>query len=129
MKKTGSLLLLFLAVSYGIISFLYLENIISYQSFISTIYAGLLNLLNLGCAYLLFNLSLKKPNKLFVLYNLSGIGIRIFLMLALIALSIKFLKIDKYAFILVFFLFYFVLLSFEVRYILSKKDLIKGKST
>ena len=53
-----------------------------------------------------------------MIYNLGGLSLRLFALLIIFVLVIKFLNIDKYAFILVFFLFYFITLVIEVLFYL-----------
>jgi len=118
-KNSRQALLVFLFL-YLIILILVVSNVISFWSFLSTIYAGVLILLNFTAATFLYKLSFNKQNKIYLLFNLGGMGIRIAFLLISIVLVIKFLKIDKYAFILVFFIFYFIALIFELRYVLSK---------
>ncbi|GBD89476.1 hypothetical protein BMS3Abin04_00181 [bacterium BMS3Abin04] len=120
MKKNSRQALLVFLFLYLIILALVVSNIISFWSFLSTIYAGVLILLNFTAAAFLYKLSFNKQNKIYLLFNLGGMGIRIAFLLISIVLVIKFLKIDKYAFILVFFIFYFIALIFELRYVLSK---------
>lgn len=111
----------FYIVGYVIISILYFTNNISQDFFTSSIYAGLLNLLNAFSAVKLFDISQQKGGgQSFIIYNLGGLVIRLFLLLIIFVLAIKFLNIDKYAFILVFFIFYFVSLVLEVVFYLKQ---------
>ncbi len=115
-------------VTYITVAILYYNNIISSYAVEASLYAGLLNLINLFAAYFLFKKSIGKSGNTFVAFNLGGIGLRMVFLLISIALIIKFLKIDKYAFILVFFLIYFILLSLEVGYIIVNKKVIKNQT-
>jgi len=92
---------------------------ISNLFFISSIYAGILNLINALAAVQLFKISYKTGGSSFMIYNLGGLGIRLLFLLTIFVLVIKFLNIDKYGFILVFFLFYFISLVFEVIFYLK----------
>jgi len=94
-------------------------DVISSLFFISAVYAGVLNLINAFAAVQLFKISYKADAQLFMIYNLGGLGVRLFLLLIVIFLVIKFLNIDEYGFILVFFLFYFISLILEVMFYLK----------
>ncbi len=121
-------MILTFVVIYVTVAILYFNNIISAYAVEASLYAGLLNLINLFVAYFLFKKSIGKSGNTFVMFNLGGIGLRMVFLLISIALIIKFLKIDKYAFILVFFLIYFILLSLEVGYIIVNKKVIKNQT-
>ena len=125
MKKISRQTLFVFLFLYLIIFILVVSNTISYWSFLSTLYAGILVFINFAAAAFLYKLSIDKSNKIYLLFNLGGMGIRIAFLLISIVLVIKFLKIDKYAFILVLFIFYFVALIFELKYILTKKNVKK----
>jgi hypothetical protein len=94
-------------------------EIINELKFFSIIYAGILSLINVLTAVLLFRYSYKSRHSSFMILNFGGLGIRVFFLLLGFVLVIKLLNIDKYAFILVFFLFYFISLSLEVVYYLQ----------
>jgi hypothetical protein len=101
---------------YLIIFTLYLLKVVSDLVLVTSIYAGALNIINFLAASLVFKWTLKKDNKKFLLFNLGGMGVRLFFLLCSIFILLNFLKIDIYAFILVFFVFYFVFLIVEVNY-------------
>lgn len=107
-------------IVYSILLILFFSDVISQLFLISTIYAGVLNLINALVAVKLFNISYKSGGSMFMIYNLGGLGIRLMSLLVIFVLVIKLLNIDKYAFILVFFLFYFISLIFEVMFYLKK---------
>lgn len=86
----------------------------------SAIYAGVLNVINSVIAVKLFNISYKKKASSFMIYNLGGLGIRLLLLLIVFVIVIKFLNIDEYGFILIFFLFYFSSLVFEVIFYINR---------
>jgi hypothetical protein len=109
------------AFVYIIIFLLYFLNTVSSQFLISSIYAGIINLINSYFAVKLFNESFKSGNQKFLIYNLGGLGIRLLVLMVVFVLIIKFLNIDYYGFILVFFLFYFNSLIFEVLFFLKKQ--------
>jgi len=90
--------------------------------------AMLLNLINSGLAFFLFEYSLGKSNKIFLIANLGGMGIRIILQLILILISLKFLKIDIFNFIFIFFIIYFLSLTIEILYISKNVQYLKDSS-
>ena len=118
MSKFIRNIVIFYLLSFIVILILKNYEIITELSFYSIIYAGILNLVNVLTAVLLFHYSLKSSHSSFMILNFGGLGIRIFFLLFGFVLVIKLLNIDKYAFILVFFLFYFISLSLEVMYFL-----------
>lgn len=120
MNKFTKQIIFLYGIVYIILTTLYFTDVISQTFFISSIYAGLLNLINAFLAVKLFNLSYKYGGSMFMMYNLGGLGIRMIFLLIIFVLVIKFLNIDKYAFILVFFLFYFISMIFEVMFYLKK---------
>ncbi len=56
----------------------------------------------------------KKNSKIFIIYTLGSLLIRLFLMIIAVFLSIKFLKIDVVGFIFAFFIWYIFLLIYEI---------------
>ena len=110
---------IFYLSSFIIVLILHYFKIINELSYFSIIYAGILSLINVLTAVLLFRYSYKSRHSSFMIFNFGGIGVRIFFLLIALVLVIKLLNIDKYAFILVFFLFYFISLSLEVVYYLQ----------
>ncbi|MCB0750393.1 MAG: hypothetical protein KDC52_02845 [Ignavibacteriae bacterium] len=107
------IIVLYLLV-FAVITILYFTNSISQLFVISSIYAGALNLINALAAVKLFQLSHKAGNSSFIIYNLGGLTVRLISLLIAFVIVIKFLNIDEYAFIFIFFIFYFVSLIFEV---------------
>ncbi len=105
---------------YILLIVLFYLNFISKLFLVSSIYAGILNLINSVIAVKLFNISYKKKASSFMIYNLGGLGIRLLLLLIVFVIVIKFLNIDEYGFILIFFLFYFSSLIFEVIFYINR---------
>ena len=113
-------ILVLYTVVYIVLGILYFNNTISQLFFTSSIYAGILNLINSFVAVKLFNISYKKGASSFMIYNLGGLGLRLMVLLVIFVIVIKFLNIDEYGFILIFFLFYFISLIFEVIFYINK---------
>jgi hypothetical protein len=97
-------------------------NVITDLFLVSAIYAGIINLINTLAAIKLFDISFKSGTSFFMIYTLGGLGVRLMLLLIIFVIVIKFLNIDNYAFILVFFLFYFISLGLEVIFYLKKAN-------
>jgi hypothetical protein len=116
---TKNIIFLYILV-YSILSILKFFNVVNDLFLISSIYAGILNLANTYAAVKLFNFSYRSGNTSFMIYSLGGLGIRLMVLLLIFVLVIKFLNIDYYGFILVFFLFYFISLIFEIIFYLKK---------
>jgi len=89
-------------------------EVISQIFFLSAIYAGVINLINTFLVAFLFNHSYKSTHSVFMILNFGGLGIRLLLLLISFILIIKLLNIDKYGFIFIFFILYFVSLVLEV---------------
>lgn len=82
----------------------------------SALYAAILNIFNISLALVFYYLSASKSNKTFLIFNLGGMGLRLFFLLISVFIFLKFLKVDEYAFIFIFFIFYFLQLIFEIGY-------------
>ena len=90
----------------------------------SFLVATAISLINFSLFMFLFSYSYKKTNKIFLLFTVGGMGVRLFLMLIAVFLSIKFLNVDVVGFIFAFFISYVFLLIYEisiVRFGLEKK--------
>ncbi|MEE9431164.1 MAG: hypothetical protein V3V16_08995 [Melioribacteraceae bacterium] len=105
---------LFYLVSFILVSLLNYLEVISQTFFLSALYAGAINISNTFLAAILYNRSYKSNHTIFMIFNFGGLGIRLFFLLISFILVIKFLNIDKYGFIFIFFIFYFVSLIIEV---------------
>ncbi len=117
-KKTKTLLFIVLAylIAFFVIYILFLNSLVSNTFLNASAYAVSLNFLNSLMAISLFLFSYAGTNQQFMIMNLGGIGVRVFLMIVGIIIILKFLKIDLIDFILVFFVFYFVQLILEIRF-------------
>lgn len=108
--------------------------ILNYLGVITTItrdsisYAVLISIVNFSVFVILTEYSYKKSNKLFLLYNVGGMGVRIFLMLLLVFITIKFLKVDEFEYIFTFFLLYILFLVCEINIIIRKVEKPKKDS-
>lgn len=116
MKKIINQVLLLFFVSYLTIFVLYKYNVVSYEFLSASFYAGVINALNVTASLLAFNYTLKKSNSSFLIFNMGGMVVRLFLLLAIFLIFLKFLNIDKYGFIFTFFFLYFISLMLEINY-------------
>lgn len=118
----------------GIVMVIYLLNsmeLITPVTKDSVLYACAISFINFIVFIVLAEFSNKKSNKVFLIYNLGGMAIRMVLMLVLVFLTIKFLKIDEFKFIFAFFLLYVFFLIYEIHIIRLKveKPLMVSKNT
>ena len=97
-------------------------EVIDITTELSVFIALFLNMINLFFALLLYNFSKSRSNQVFLLLNLGGMGVRIFFLLITFTLSLIFLEIDKYAYILVFLIFYSISIIFEIKHFNSNKN-------
>ncbi len=103
-------------IIFTILTILFFSGTISKLFLFSSMIAGALNLINAFAAVKFFQLSHKSGNSSFMIYNLGGLTVRLLGLLVVFVLVIKFLNIDEYAFIFIFFLFYFISLILEVMF-------------
>ena len=122
MKKIIRSLSLIIIAFYLFIAALYVSGFVKGDFVLSSIYAGLLNFLNSFFAFMAFEISYKQNNQIFLIMNLGGMGIRLLFLLIGVLIIIKFLNIDEYGFISLFFIFYFILLTFEIYFLSSKVE-------
>ncbi|MBK8943718.1 MAG: hypothetical protein IPM32_00470 [Ignavibacteriae bacterium] len=122
MKRFYQQIIFFYIIILSIISILYFTQTISSLFLLSSLLAAGINLANAFAAVKLFQVSYKKGSSSFMIYNLGGLGIRLMGILIIFLLVIKFLKIDEYAFIFIFFLFYFISLILEVFFYIKYKE-------
>ena len=99
---------------------------------IPTIYpilsGSFLSILNFVIFLIMFRYSIQKSNKFFLLFSIGGIILRLFIMLVIVFVVLKFLKIDVFGFIFAFFLWYVFFLVFEISIVQSKTKNIVTKN-
>ncbi len=89
---------------------------------LSIFLALFVNIINLFIALLFYNYSKDRSNQSFMILNLGGMGVRLFLLIITFTLSLIFLEIDKYAFIFVFLIFYGLSIFVEIKHFNSKSE-------
>lgn len=88
----------------------------------SLLYSAGLVALNFFLFLIFWEFSNSKPNKTFLIFNLGGMVLRLLLTLIGVFVVIKFLNIDKYAFIFALFIWYILFLSYEVNLFRKKAE-------
>ena len=107
---------------YLITYILRLFDVISLTTELSVFLALFLNMINLLLALFFYNFSKSKSNQIYMIVNFGGMGLRILFLLLAIILTLIFLEIEKYAFILVFLIFYSLSIFVEIKHFNSEKN-------
>ncbi|TSA25760.1 MAG: hypothetical protein D4R68_08350 [Ignavibacteriales bacterium] len=114
MQKKAKIALIISVITIMFLSLLIFMNSLSVEIGNALILAIVISVLNFLLFLGSFNYSVKKSNKIFLLFTVGGMGIRLLLMLAAVFVSIKFLKVDLVGFIFGFFIWYVFLLIYEI---------------
>ncbi|GJQ61647.1 MAG: hypothetical protein SCALA702_07000 [Melioribacteraceae bacterium] len=85
---------------------LYITDVITAPMVTAALYAAVLTLVDSSAVHFAVDYSIKKSNQTFYIVALGGTLLSMFVTLIAILILLIFLNIDKYAFILVFFIFY-----------------------
>src|ERR1017187_8348236 len=96
-------------------------SIISFDFLKSFIIAGVITYLNFVFGYLFLKFSHNKSDNIFLILILGGMLLRLFMILLLVFISLKFLDIKTGVFIFVIFFFYVFYLLIEILYIYKDK--------
>jgi hypothetical protein len=121
MRKTLKTIIYIFFPPYLITYLLKLFEVINISVELSIFLALFLNIFNLFFALLFYDFSKNRSTQLFLILNFAGMGVRVFFLLITFTLSLIFLEIDKYAFILVFLIFYITTIVYEIKHFNSKK--------
>jgi hypothetical protein len=124
MKLVNNFLLkmsLFIGFIFVSILFLYQIKIISFDFLKSFILAGVITYLNFVSGYFFLKFSYKKSDIIFLIMILGGMLLRLFMILLLVFISLKFLDIKTSVFIFVIFFFYIFYLLVEILYLYREK--------
>ncbi len=114
MQKKAKIALIISVFTIIILSLLIFVNSLNAEIGKALIFAIVISVLNFLLFLGSFNYSAKKSNKIFLLFIIGGMGIRLLIMLAAVFVSIKFLKVDLVGFIFGFFIWYVFLLIYEI---------------
>jgi len=112
---------LFIVFIFTSILLLYQVNIISFDFLKPFIIAGVITYLNFVSGYLFLKFSYNKSDSIFLIIILGGMLLRLFLMLLVVFISLKFLDIKTSVFIFVIFFFYVFYLFSEILYLYKEK--------
>ena len=97
-------------------------GIISAEVISSVIYAGVITTLNFSLGMFSIKIGLKKSPKEFMLIFLGGMVFRLFLMISLVFICIKFLEFSRNSYIFLILFFYVFYLIIEILYLNTKKS-------
>ena len=118
-KVSLSVVLLFT----GIVLF-YSFGIISFELLKSLIIGGFITYLNFALGFLSFSLAFGKSANIFLIVVFGGMVLRLFMMVIMVFISLKFLDIRVGVFIFVILFFYIFYLIIEIFYLFMKKGRI-----
>lgn len=90
------------------------------ENLVAVVVGGVLSAINVGAGYLAIEYSLEKPHATFLKVVLGGMGIRMGLMLGILALLIKFSTLPAIPLVVAMLGFYSVYLVLEILYIQRK---------
>ena len=112
---------LFIGLIFISILFLYQIKIISFDFLKSFILASVITYLNFLMGYFFLIVSKGKSDTIFLIMIMGGMILRLFFMLLLVLISLKFLDIKTGVFIFVIFFFYVFYLLVEILYLYREK--------
>jgi hypothetical protein len=112
---------LFIGLIFISILLLYQIKIISFDFLKSFILAGFITYLNFLLGYFFLAFSKGKSDTIFLIMIMGGMLLRLFFMLLLVLISLKFLDIRTGVFIFVIFFFYVFYLFIEILYLYKEK--------
>lgn len=116
MNKISVQFALLFIISYTAIMVLYAFSIITSTFLQSAVYAGILNLINVVLSVYAFNKGYRNSNKNFILFIFGGMIIRMFLILLLFFIFIKYFHLQIMLFVFAFLVLYFISLILEINY-------------
>lgn len=111
-----------------VLLFIYLSGMINSLEFNSILYGFIISTINIILGIFAIDYGLEKSDKIFLITVFGGLLFRLFIVLSLILLTLKFLFVTLNSFIFTTFIFYFYYLIVEV-YILTRKKNIKIKNS
>jgi hypothetical protein len=112
---------LFIGFIFAGILLLFQINIITFNFFKSFILAGVIAYLNFLSGYLFLKFSHNRSDNIFLIMIMGGMLLRLFMILLLVFISLKFLDIKTGVFIFVIFFFYVFYLLIEILYLYRDK--------
>jgi hypothetical protein len=112
---------LFIGFIFASILLLNQINIIPFDFLKSFIIAGVITYLNFVAGYLFLKFSHNKSDNIFLIMIMGGMLLRLFMILLLVFISLKFLDIKTGVFIFVIFFFYIFYLLVEILFLYKDK--------
>jgi hypothetical protein len=122
--KTYFVLSVIPAVFFIMILCFYFFGTLDSREFNSLFYGFLFSSLNFFLGVLSIHFGFEKSDNIFLIFVLGGLVIRLFLMLILIVIALKFLFVSLYSFIFTTFILYFYYLIVEILILTEKKNFI-----
>ena len=116
-----SLIIIF--IPFLILVFIYSFSFVSETFFISVITGGVLSTFNFLLGILAIKIGLKPSGDLFFKAVIGGMILRLFLVLVLVFISLKFLNINENSFIFSILFFYILYLIIEIIYLYNMKKI------
>ena len=113
--------LLLPVVLFGILFFIYSSGKIQNTTFNSLVVAGVITTINFLLGLLAIKIGISGSDKIFISSILGGMVIRLFLLLGIVFISLKFLEINHNSFIFTVLFFYIYYLIIEIFYLNFKK--------
>ncbi len=111
---------------FGLLVF-HFEGSLETATFNSLLYGFIISTINILLGTIFIRLGLDKSDQIFLIVVFGGLILRLFIVLSLIIITLKFLFVRLDSFIFTTFIFYFYYIIVEI-YILSQKKNIKIKS-
>lgn len=100
----------------------YWMDIVSFEFIKSFIIAGIITYLNFSLGFVSIKVAFRKSTNIFLIAVLGGMVLRLFMMVIMVFISLKFLDIRAGVFIFVILFFYIVYMIIEFYYLLMKKS-------
>lgn len=107
-----------------VLSYLYFSEKSDSKELLSLFYGFLFPTVNFIFGLFTIQFGFEKSDKIFLIIVFGGLIIRLFLMLALILMALKFLFVSLNSFIFTTFIFYFYYLIVEIFILTQKKNLL-----
>lgn len=122
--KTYLVLSIIPASFFILILFFYFLGTLNSKEFNSLFYGFLFASINFILGILSIRFGFEKSDNIFLILVFGGLIVRLFLMLILIVIALKFLFVSLYSFIFTTFILYFYYLIVEILMLTQKKNLI-----
>ena len=112
------------AIFFIVILIFYFFGILNSKEFNSLFYGFLFATINFILGIISIRFGFEKSDNIFLILVFGGLIVRLFLMLILIVIALKFLFVSLYSFIFTTFILYFYYLIVEILILTRKKNFI-----